>query len=128
MNSPKTLFEKYKKQIKYNNKDDEFSSELATTPLLELKSQITFTDIIDKDLSEKYQSNLISTFELFDLNSNELIKKIISTYLTKTKKRSLSYEDFIILFCSIIKYYSSLTISLSFISKHKRSCNVIVLW
>jgi hypothetical protein len=116
MNSPKTFFEKYKKQIKYNNKDDEFSSELATTPLLELKSQITFTDIIDKDLSEKYQSNLISTFELFDLNSNELIKKIISTYLTKTKKRSLSYEDFIILFCSIIKYYSSLTISLSFLN------------
>ena len=116
MNSPKTLFEKYKKQIKYNNKEDEFSSELATTPLLELKSQITFTDIIDKDLSEKYQNNLISSFELFDLNSNELIKKIISTYLTKTKKHSLSYEDFIILFCSIIKYYSSLTISLSFLN------------
>ena len=114
MNCPISFFESHKQFIRTETLKDnlEFIHELSTTPLLELNSQITNKDKINKSKSEKYRNDLISSFELFDISTSDLIGKVINTYLQKKEKQFLLYEDFLVLFCSILKYYSSLNISI----------------
>ena len=87
MNCPISFFESHKQFIRTETLKDnlEFIHELSTTPLLELNSQITNKDKINKSKSEKYRNDLISSFELFDISTSDLIGKVINTYLQKRK-------------------------------------------
>ena len=64
------------------------------------------------ELINKYVIILNQVFEKFFGTNLKLLEKLISTYFEIKKNEKFEYEDFILLFCSIIKYYSGLNISL----------------
>ena len=64
------------------------------------------------ELINKYIIILNQVFEKFFGTNLKLLEKLISTYFEIKKNEKFEYEDFILLFCSIIKYYSGLNISL----------------
>ena len=64
------------------------------------------------ELINKYVIILNQIFEKFFGTNLKLLEKLISTYFEIKKNEKFEYEDFILLFCSIIKYYSGLNISL----------------
>ena len=64
-----------------------------------------------KENDNKYIIFLNKIFEKFFGNTIYLLEMLIESYFDLKKKREFEYEDFILLFCSIIKYYTSLDIS-----------------
>ena len=102
----------------------------------------TITDEVKKRINEmKRNINLLhQIFELFEKSTKELIDLIIFKYLKKKKEEiikknnefyemankiykeiekkgeysELNFDDFLLIFCSIIKYYSGLNIHLDF--------------
>ena len=116
MKCPDSFFEKYKKVIQTDKfkENEAFLTEVATEPLIEMRKKISSKAVVDKLNSNQYKNDLINLFELFDLSESKLIEKIINQYLKAKKKSLLIYDDFLILFCSILKYYSSLNFTLKF--------------
>ena len=116
MKCPDSFFEKYKKVIQTDTfkENEAFLTEVATEPLIEMRKKISSKAVVDKLNSNQYKNDLINSFELFDLSESKLIEKIINQYLKAKKKSLLIYDDFLILFCSILKYYSSLNFTLKF--------------
>ena len=68
---------------------------------------IKFGEIINK-----YIIMLNHIFEKFFGSDIILLEKLVKTYFEIKKNDVFDYEDFILIFCSIIKYYSGLNISL----------------
>ena len=67
---------------------------------------IKFGEVINK-----YVIMLHQIFEKFFMTNLILLNRLIEEYLESKKNKDFEYEDFIFIFCSIIKYYSGLDIS-----------------
>ena len=67
---------------------------------------IKFGEVINK-----YVIMLHQIFEKFFMTNLFLLNRLIEEYLESKKNKDFEYEDFIFIFCSIIKYYSGLDIS-----------------
>lgn len=67
---------------------------------------IKFGEVINK-----YVIMLHQIFEKFFMSNIILLNRLIEEYLESKKNKNFEYEDFIFIFCSIIKYYSGLDIS-----------------
>ena len=64
------------------------------------------------EIVNKYILMLNQIFDKFFGNNIILLEKLVRTYFEIKKNEEFEYEDFILIFCSIIKYYSGLNISL----------------
>ena len=64
------------------------------------------------EIVNKYILMLNQIFDKFFGNNIILLEKLLKTYFEIKKNEEFEYEDFILIFCSIIKYYSGLNISL----------------
>ena len=64
------------------------------------------------EIVNKYILMLNQIFDKFFGNNIILLEKLLKTYFEIKKNEEFEYEDFILIFCSIIKYYSGLYISL----------------
>ena len=64
------------------------------------------------EIVNKYILMLNQIFDKFFGNNIILLEKLVKTYFEIKKNEEFEYEDFILIFCSIIKYYSGLNISL----------------
>ena len=62
--------------------------------------------------NNKYIIMLNIIFEKFFGTNTYLLENLITYYFESKKNHEFEYEDFILIFCSIIKYYSGLDISL----------------
>ena len=60
----------------------------------------------------KYVIRLYQIFEKFFGSNLYLLELLIENYFNLKNNKEFEYEDFILIFCSIIKYYSELDISL----------------
>ena len=78
------------------------------------QSKIGEEDIIInlESTNNKYLILLNKIFEKFFGGNIYLLELLIEHYFQLKKNKEFEYEDFILLFCSIIKYYSELEISL----------------
>ena len=88
---------------------------LETTKLGSQSRKEMFDIINNEEHTNKYILMIKKIFEKFFSANENLLEGLITEYL-KLKKletnKEFDYEDFIIIFCSIIKYYSGLYISL----------------
>ena len=69
-------------------------------------------DIKFREIVNKYIIMLNQIFDKFFGNNIMILEKLVRTYFEIKKNEEFEYEDFILIFCSIIKYYSGLNISL----------------
>ena len=65
-----------------------------------------------REIVNKYIIMLNQIFDKFFGNNIMILEKLVRTYFEIKKNEEFEYEDFIFIFCSIIKYYSGLNISL----------------
>ena len=80
-------------------------------------SSISYKDNIKISLEEEKNDYIImikKIFEKFFSQNENLLEELIKKYfiLKKPEKNEFNYEDFIVIFCSIIKYYTGLNINL----------------
>ena len=84
--------------------------------ILDLSPQDNFTEehlnVNSKGKNNKYTIMLYKIFEKFFGMNIYLLDILILHYFEKKINKIFEYEDFILLFCSIIKYYTDLDISL----------------
>ena len=98
-----------KKSKKYEKKNEITMSQL---------NSIYFQDYLVINIEEEKNDYIIMIKNVFEkyFSTNEfLLEELIKRYLLLRKSENnneFDYEDFIIIFCSIIKYYSGLNISL----------------
>ena len=57
-----------------------------------------------------YNNLLYIIFEHFEKSVNKIISKLIENYLKIKNKNNIEFEDFILLLCDLIKFYSGLKI------------------
>ena len=113
---PNSFYQKYEN---FNNETLNQSLQLKLVPSFEKKinfqSQKNFDDkYLNINLTEneiKYIIYLNKIFEKFFGTYTYLLDMLIDSYFELKKKREFEYEDFIFIFCSIIKYYTELDIS-----------------
>ena len=61
-----------------------------------------------------YNNLLYIIFEHFEKSVNKIISKLIENYLKIKNKNNIEFEDFILLLCDLIKFYSGLKIHITF--------------
>ena len=96
------------KSLKYyeNNNIQDLSNSQSITINIEIKNE---------EKSNKYIGMIRKIFDKFFGGNEYLLDELIIQYLKAVKKESkkeFDYEDFIVIFCSIIKYYTGFNISL----------------
>ena len=109
----------YQKYANFNNETLNQSLQMKLLSSVEKKLDFSSQKIFDenylninlKENDNKYIIFLNKIFEKFFGNTIYLLEMLIESYFDLKKKREFEYEDFILLFCSIIKYYTSLDIS-----------------
>ena len=109
----------YQKYANFNNETLNQSLQIKLFSSVEKKLDFSSQKIFDeeylninlKENDNKYIIFLNKIFEKFFGNTIYLLEMLIESYFDLKKKREFEYEDFILLFCSIIKYYTSLDIS-----------------
>ena len=109
----------YQKYANFNNETLNQSLQIKLFSSVEKKLDFSSQKIFDEDYlninlkenDNKYIIFLNKIFEKFFGNTIYLLEMLIESYFDLKKKREFEYEDFILLFCSIIKYYTSLDIS-----------------
>ena len=74
----------------------------------------------------KYVIRLYQIFEKFFGSNLYLLELLIENYFNLKNNKEFEYEDFILIFCSIIKYYSELDISLEL--KFRKLFNDLYIW
>ena len=110
-------------RLKYLNKTKQNLNESINLKLYKDNSSQEFrikNNEINKDnyqikfgeVTNKYVIMLHQIFEKFFMTNIILLNRLIEEYLVSKKNKVFEYEDFILVFCSIIKYYSGLDISL----------------
>ena len=109
----------YQKYANFNNETLNQSLQIKLFSSVEKKLDFSSQKIFDeeylninlKENDNKYIIFLNKIFEKFFGSTIYLLEMLIESYFDLKKKREFEYEDFILLFCSIIKYYRSLDIS-----------------
>ena len=97
---------------KFKNKD--IKKDLETSRL----NSFVLVDSLEINIDEEDNEYIImlkKTFEKFFETNENLLEELIKQYLLIKKSEynnEFDYEDFLVIFCSIIKYYSRLNISL----------------
>ena len=61
-----------------------------------------------------YNNLLHIIFEYFEKSVSNIISKLIENYLKIKNKNNIEFEDFILLLCDLIKFYSGLKIHITF--------------
>lgn len=90
----------------YGKNSQEFSNSQSAKEKIEIK---------DEEKGDKYIGMISKIFDKFFGTNEYLLEGIINKYLevkNKGSKNEFDYEDFIVIFCSIIKYYTGLNIAL----------------
>ena len=71
-----------------------------------------YEEILSIDLN--YNNLLHIIFEHFEKSVSNIISKLIENYLKIKNKNNIEFEDFILLLCDLIKFYSGLKIHITF--------------
>ena len=117
---PDSFHQKYSKINKTNPNYQQNSRSLkfygkASHELSSSKSMKENIEIKNEENGNKYIGMLRKIFDKFFGANEYLLEGLIDNYLKVKRKESnneFDYEDFIVIFCSIIKYYTGLNISL----------------
>ena len=105
---------KFFREMEKKTKTPELNNEKQYSRLNSISNKDNIEINIEEE-NNKYIIMLRKIFEKFFGTNESLLEGIIKKYLTLNKlelKKEFDYEDFILIFCSIIKYYSGLNISL----------------
>ena len=76
------------------------------------KNSKNYEEILSIDLN--YNNLLHIIFEQFEKSVSNIISKLIENYLKIKNKNNIEFEDFILLLCDLIKFYSGLKIHITF--------------
>ena len=112
-NCPESFRIKYQKS---NNLAESVNFKLYTEiekkRIIPINNTFDYLDINLEEKNNKYIIMLNRIFEKFFGTNLSLLENLILYYFELKKSHEFEYEDFIFIFCSIIKYYSGLEISL----------------